>query len=526
MADSQAKTEETVEKEEKSSSFEMFLKSLESQTTSEEKLKFSIDFMRESLSQEKDPNFKGFWEARRVCLPIFKENLNPIARSKLWNDFVELSSEARRLKTILDEQSSFAIEQLELAIGSLEKDIEKYSENLSGFADIEFPETCKFLKHKENDYNVLQKELNLLNTFAAKVNALRKEVLKTDMRVRFKSKFFKSLSVCGDKVFPKRNDIIKNVSSKFIDDVGEFVKMHFSSNQTLPSYILREEIKNLQNIAKILTLNTKAFTETRLKLSECWDKLKAVEDEKKKEFLEKKKATKENFEGTLVQIQEFAENCKKGLSLKEAEAKSNEILEYMKTIELQGVEVKKLKKDLKDALNIVLEKENEEKNNKEKKVQEELEAKRQKIEAIKAKIKNLIDDEAKYDIDNFIKEKELISKDIEGISLNKIEKQLLERSLKPLKDIINDKKEKALLDLSEDQMEALGKLKEILVQRLQRRNEIRDQLESYRRTIGGSGLDFEKAILHGELMDQEKERLDKINSSIEEIEEKIAKLER
>lgn len=157
MADSQAKTGETVEKEEKSSSFEMFLKSLESQTTSEEKLKFSIDFMRESLSQEKDPNFKGFWEARRVCLPIFKENLNPIARSKLWNDFVELSSEARRLKTILDEQSSFAIEQLELAIGSLEKDIEKYSENLSGFADIEFPETCKFLKHKENDYNVLQK---------------------------------------------------------------------------------------------------------------------------------------------------------------------------------------------------------------------------------------------------------------------------------------------------------------------------------------------------------------------------------
>ncbi len=526
MTESLERTEETLEKEEKLSSFEIFLKNFEKLATFEEKLKASIDFMREAISQERDPNFKGFWEVRRIALPVFKESLNPIARSKLWNDFIELTSEAKRLKAILDEQATFAIEQLELAINSLEKDIETYSERLADYSDIEFPESCKFLKPKQNEYNTLQKELNLLNTFAVKINALRKEILKTDMRVRFKSKFFKSLSTCGDKVFPKRNDIIKNVSSKFVEDVSEFVKIHFSSPEpSLPPYILRDEIKNLQNIAKILTLNTKAFTDTRLKLSECWDKLKVHDEAKKKEFLEKKKFTKENFENVLVKIKQFSENCQNGISLKEAEEQSDEILQFMRTVELQSMEVKKLKKDLKDILNVIIEKQKEEKNSKEKKIQEELEAKRQKVESLKGKIKKLIDEEAKYDIDAFAKEKEDILKEIEELNLNKIEKQLLERSLKPLKDIINEKKEKALLDLSEDEMEALSKLKEVLGQRIQRRNEIRDQLESYRKAIGGSGFDFEKAILHRELIDQEKERFDKINSSIEEIEEKIAELE-
>lgn len=525
MTDSQANPEGTIE--EKSSKFEVFLKNFEGQTCGEEKLKCSIDFMKEALSQEKEPNFKGFWEARKLCLSVFKENLNPVARSKLWGDFVELSSEARRLKSILDEQANFAIEQLELAIKSLENDIEKYGESLASFSEIEFPEQGKFLKHKQSDYSSLQKELNLLNTFAAKINALRKELIKTDMRVRFKSKFFKSLSVSGDKIFPKRNEIIKKVSTKFSDDVIEFVKTHFSSEMpSLPAYVLREEIKSLQNVAKILTLNTKAFTETRLKLSECWDKLKALDEEKKKEFLEKKKATRENFENVEQLIRKFLEECQSGLSLSLAESKSSEILEHMKTVELQSLEVKKLKKDLKDALNIIIEKDKAEKSLKEKKAQEELEIKRQKIEQIKSKIIQLVEDEEKYDSDGLTKEKELIANEIEALPLSKIEKQLLERSLKPLKDAINDKKEKAILDLSDDQIETLGKLKEALAERLQRRSEIKQQIENYRKTIGGSGLDFEKAMLHGELMEQEKKSLDKINFAIEEIEEKIAKFER
>lgn len=62
-------------------------------------------------------------------------------------------------------------------------------------------------------------------------------------------------------------------------------------------------------------------------------------------------------------------------------------------------------------------------------------------------------------------------------------------------------------------------------QRKERRQEIKQQLEIYRKALGGSNLDFEKAMHYQELVQQEKERLDKANAAIEEIEQKIAELE-
>ena len=46
--------------------------------------------------------------------------------------------------------------------------------------------------------------------------------------------------------------------------------------------------------------------------------------------------------------------------------------------------------------------------------------------------------------------------------LSKMEKQEFERLLKPLKDLITEKKEHLLLDLSEDDQQALQQLKDLL----------------------------------------------------------------
>jgi hypothetical protein len=64
-----------------------------------------------------------------------------------------------------------------------------------------------------------------------------------------------------------------------------------------------------------------------------------------------------------------------------------------------------------------------------------------------------------------------------------------------------------------------------LEQKKQRRQEIKEQVEQYRKAVGSSNLDFEKGMQIRELMDQEKELLEKTNSSIEEIEQKIAEFE-
>ena len=124
----------------------------------------------------------------------------------------------------------------------------------------------------------------LLNTLASRVNAMRKEVVKTEMRIRIKNKLLDCLSLCGDQIFPKRKDLIKEISQTFMSDIDHFIASHFEDEefQRVPLYALREEIKQLQSIAKVLTLNTHAFTETRLKLSGCWINSRAWKKSAKK----------------------------------------------------------------------------------------------------------------------------------------------------------------------------------------------------------------------------------------------------
>lgn len=79
--------------------------------------------------------------------------------------------------------------------------------------------------------------------------------------------------------------------------------------------------------------------------------------------------------------------------------------------------------------------------------------------------------------------------------------------------------------LSDDDLKALSQLKVVYEERKQRRQEIKTQLEHYRKLLGGSGFDFEKAMLYREMIEAERATLDKINASIHEIEEKIEQID-
>src|SRR3989338_3855667 len=109
--------------EKKSESFSPVSSStLHSLKIPEEKIAEGLKEMRCSLAQEGVPRFKEFWEMRKALLSLFKENLNPLVRSKLWAEYIELTVEARHLKEILEEESVFAMEQIGLAIESLQAD--------------------------------------------------------------------------------------------------------------------------------------------------------------------------------------------------------------------------------------------------------------------------------------------------------------------------------------------------------------------------------------------------------------------
>ncbi len=515
----------------KNQEMDNFIQSLD-QLTTEDKLKASIAYMRDSLAQEGNPNFKGFWEVRKFCLPLFKEPVAAAARTQLWADYIELTREGRRLKNLLDEESAFAAEQIDLAVNSLEEEVKGYhahlDEILEKTADIEFPETSETLKDRFDFYQKMQKQLNLLNVYASKINSLRKELIRTEMRIRQKNKFFQRLSALGDQVFPTRKDLIQQISETFVDDVSYFEDSYFSEQNfdeerlRRSVFFFRGEIKSLQGIAKILTLNTHAFSTTREKLSHCWDLLKGMEKELKKEYAEHKQKSSENT--ALVQEKIDAFNkiySEEGLSYDEGMRQLDEISRFMRDVQLTRNDVQMLKEQLRAARNPLEAKKDEEVHAKRQK-DEEFEAARQlKIDTFKNQLEALQQKTAAADSAVLTQELEEMRKALHNLSATKLEKQHLERTLKCIRDQIADKQSQVLLSLSDADKAALGDMEGLLQQLSERRKEVKTQLEEYRKVMGGSGLDFEKAMRFGELMEVEKESLNKLDESIGEIKKKM-----
>lgn len=434
----ESKTEEA----QPSSSLAEFLAKFEQISSSEEKIRLAIEFMRTSLSQAGNPHFKDFGLVRRHCLAVFKESINPKLRSHLWSEYIELSSEARKLKEILEEQSAFAVEQIELAIQAMENDLQQYDHLLSHVPKIFFPNTCPTILSKNEFYNQLQRELHLLNTLASRVGSLRKEVLKTEMRIRHKNRFFERLSSCGDRIFPRRKELIKKISDEFIADVQHFIEHNFQGEpeHAPPFFILREEIKALQGIAKQLTLNTHSFTETRLSLSVCWDKIKHREKERKKEMAEKKVVFKQNFDLAEVKVFEAKEAlAKEETTLQELNDRIDQVLEYMRSIELGREEIKILKDELQFIRRDYAQRHRDKELEREKQVQEVKELRKEKLQDIRQQLQSLIQEADKKEIQDLTDCRDSFVKEIENLSLTKAEKFMFDRLFKELKDKLSEK---------------------------------------------------------------------------------------
>jgi len=508
-----------------SEAFQSYLEKLKQLPTPEEKIALGLDFMRGTISQEGTPRFREFWEARRDLLPIFKQNLNPAIRSKLWNEYVELTVEARRLKEILEEQSSFAMEQIDLAITALEQDLAQFGTLLEHAFAVSIPSDARSIQDKKEVYNQIQRELNLLNNLATRLNGLRKEIIKTEMRIRFKTKFFKRLSELGNQIFPKRKQLIEQISGEFDRDIDRFISDHFKGDEVVgaPYYSLRDEIKALQGLAKLITLNTNVFTKTRLKLSECWDKIKVIEKAHKQEFQQKKQGWAENralLDTKLIELKKQLE----GKELKDIDAAIDEFLKEIRSVELGKEDVWYFKQEFAQMRAPLIALQEQRRKEIEQAELDKLQQKKEKTAFLKERLANLQKDST-MSADELVAEYDQIRSEIDGLSLSKYDSQLFERLSRPIKDMIAERKESALLNLSDDEKNTLNQLRDVLEQRKLRRQEIKDQLEIYRKTLGGSNLDFEKAMAVREQIVFEKERLEKANAGVLEVEQKISEIE-
>ncbi len=476
----------------------------------EEKIAKILEFMKAILADIEGGSFKDFWDAKKLIGPLFKEKMNPVKRNHLWSEYTQIGDEARRIKEIKDEQSAFSIEQIELAIDGLEADIGHYDRLIEQIPHLEFPSGLKELSLNEGEYNIAQRELQLLKTLISRLDALRKEVLSTDMRISHKNKILKRLSKLGDEVFPKRKELIKKLSDSFISDVEAFVKDQFPEGEEkfgAPYYVIRDEIKSFQGLAKLLTLNTQAFTKSRKALSECWDKIREKEKERRSEMGERSEEHKKNFEALIPKVEAFEAFCAKEenhIRTKVLE-QSNTLQDEMKECALNRDQVKILKDRIQNARANALD-------HVEAKVEKKKHTAKKGINELKEKLIHLIENESSTSLEDLEKGEEELKKAYEKLNLTPLEIHLFERQFADLKSFILNKKESVI---SSDALE------ELYEERAAHLEVIKGQTEEYRKEMGGSSLDFEKAMTYRELYDSARIHLESEMEALENLEEKL-----
>lgn len=218
----------------------------------------------------------------------------------------------------------------------------------------------------------------------------------------------------------------------------------------------------------------------------------------------------------------FAEG---GLSLGDAQKKLEEIAGSMRQLELGRDELKLLRDEISAARQAVQEKLRAAVTEKQQQLEERESLRKKSTQELVERSESLLKQAGQFDAESLAQQRDELLAKVATAQLTKGEKQDLERRLKPLRDLIAEKKEQALLDLSEDDRHLLQQLKELLKEKKELRQEIKAQIEVCRKAVHGSGLDFELSMSHNAQLAAEKERLEKINQGIREVESKIDDIE-
>lgn len=293
-----------------------FIKELVAVEAIDEKIEKMLGYMKLQLSHGEIHPLSRFWKMRKFCLDHFKSSIPVSKRVALWKDYCQVIDEIVKLKEIIDEKSSFDCEQIEQALASIDAGLEKMDQLVLQESDILIPK-CYCLQKNAPIYKDTQKELNIYTSYAKQLNGLKKEILALDISFKLKQQILDRIYALSDKVFPAKRDLLNLMSKTYSEDVRTFVKNNFASEELkYPAFQLKEQIKQLQNFAKVISLNVEAFSATREMLSECWDKVKVYEKEQKKVKEEKKQELVETAATHAAPVEEKAPSKKKSNALK------------------------------------------------------------------------------------------------------------------------------------------------------------------------------------------------------------------
>lgn len=287
--------------------FDNAIKVMQNTSEIEKKIRIALDFMREALSDETKARFRDFWRMKKECLDLFKLEIPHSSRGLFWGEYTTLLNEAHELQKIVEENTVFEVEQLMLAITDLEESLKPY---------LQKKETLSSSIEKLREENLF------LHTAKERLISLKKEILGIEMRVSLKSKLLDRLSFLGNFIFPRKKEVLKEMSQLFSDEVESFCALHFDFERKKitsrePLFRLRESIKNHQARLKTIEMTNDKYKKARGFLSQSWDiidKQQKMDAEKRTKESEEESSNLQKYTSLMNEISfnnDFKENLEK-----------------------------------------------------------------------------------------------------------------------------------------------------------------------------------------------------------------------
>lgn len=334
------------------SSYAAFSREIEQTSSAVDKLKKTFDYMRSCLSDGLGARRSDFWQAKQLCLALFKTAMEPAFRYPLWQQFTEILDSAELASEMISESSAFYLEQFTHALEELEKKAEsEQMESLFSITEtLGFDGTQAaletFVAGLREELFTLQGRLEHFRKYAMRYRCLREEIIDCQMSPRDKRALFQRLKIVHSKIFPPRAALTERIDTLFNEEVTQFVSGALIAGEpTKPIYVLKQELKTLQTIARALALSSQGFKAARLRLTELWDLLSALEDMRKSKLREQRVQSKLSYSEIEGQIEHLRADAPK-LSYDELISRIKRIIRFMHTQFLTREDKKQLRMQL------------------------------------------------------------------------------------------------------------------------------------------------------------------------------------
>lgn len=494
--------------------------SLEGMSSINEKIEACLSLMGECLAQPNKPLFRGFWEARKLLFELFADSsLTSGDRIRYQGICKDLSRDALLLKERVKEVSNFAAQQIELAIQAMKVEL---SEAVAVPDDWDSDVLPESLEASSRFYFESHSRLLRLSALAERLRGLREEVLSISMRGKLKRKLLDGLSEVGNILFPEKRELSRVLGDRFLEDIESFIQGVGNSNfPSKPALHLLSEVRRFQALAKELQLTRTTFKSARVSLSACWDRLNAIISQKREKFAERKETSKANCGTVRAKIESLIEKHRESvLSDDRFEGELALIQREMRNLDLDRESVFFLKKMIQDAKTPIAERRVKDMENKKETDRQAAQEREKCLQDLRACLADLLDRVLAFD------EKDLTPFDGEYRDLCercrtpllwRSDKVTLDKLLKQIKHALDDRKRAPLMELSSTGEESVETIRSRLEQLIVCRNEVKERLDIHKKNVGSSGLDLERALYLGQMMQQDKERLSELKRVIAEM---------